>query len=225
MRRLVQLLVILALPVFLVLTSVRMLMTPAFARWEYRRPGFPNPTVFPVEARQSTVETTLAYVKGAGDDRLITELTLKDGRRVYNAREVRHLRDVRNVTRAAFTVHLVTGLFLLAALVYLSVTERGRPAAWALVGGSVLTVVLLIGIGAVAALSFNAFFVRFHRIFFEGNTWIFPETDSLIQLFPEKFWFDAAMLIVLLSLLQAVLLEGVGLLWLGLTRRRSATAL
>lgn len=220
MRRVVQLLAILALPVFLVLTSVRALMTPTFARWEYSRPGFPTPTVFPIEARESTVETTLAYVKGAGDDRLITELTLEDGRRVYNAREVRHLRDVRNVTRGAFTVHLVTGLFLLAALVYLSATERGRPAAWALLGGSLFTAVLIVGIGAVAALSFRFFFVRFHRIFFEGDTWIFPETDSLIQLFPEKFWFDAAMLIVLLSLLQAVLLAGVGLLWLGLTRRR-----
>jgi len=220
MRRFVQLLAILALPVFLVLTSVRALMTPAFARWEYSRPGFPNPTVFPVEARQSTVDTTLAYVKGAGDDSLITELTLEDGRRVYNAREVRHLRDVRNVTRAAFALHLVTGLFLLAALVYLGVTERGRPAAWALVGGSLLTAVLIIGIGLVAAFSFQVFFVRFHRIFFEGNTWIFPETDTLIQLFPEKFWFDASMIIVLLSLAQAALLAGIGLIWLGLSRRR-----
>jgi integral membrane protein (TIGR01906 family) len=220
MRRLVQLLVLLALPVFLVLTSMRLLMTPAFARWEYQRPGFPDPTVFPIEARQRTVDITLAYVKGAGDDSLIADLWLEDGRPVYNAREVRHLRDVRILTGRAFTVHLVTGLFLLAAVAYLGVTNRGRLAARALLAGSLFTVALIVAIGLVAALSFQFFFVRFHRIFFEGDTWIFPQTDTLIQLFPEKFWFDAALIIVLLTLAQAALIGGAALIWLGVSRRR-----
>ena len=28
----------------------------------------------------------------------------------------------------------------------------------------------------------------FHRIFFEGDTWRFPSSDTLIRLYPDAFW-------------------------------------
>ena len=39
-------------------------------------------------------------------------------------------------------------------------------------------------------MSFDALFTEFHRIFFEGDTWLFLYSDSLIRLFPERFWQD-----------------------------------
>ncbi len=40
-------------------------------------------------------------------------------------------------------------------------------------------------------LDFSALFTGFHRIFFTGDTWLFYTSDSLIRLFPERFWSDA----------------------------------
>ncbi len=76
-------------------------------------------------------------------------------------------------------------------------------------------------IGLVAAFAFRFFFVRFHRIFFEGETWLFPGTDTLIQVFPEKFWFDAALLIVILTLIEAAVIGLLALTWLGIHRQRA----
>jgi len=43
-------------------------------------------------------------------------------------------------------------------------------------------------------------------VFFEGDTWLFLPTDTLIRLYPEKFWFDAAVGIGGLTLLEAIAL-------------------
>lgn len=219
-RFLLQILIILLLPVLLVLTNVRMMMTSSFARWEYAKPDFPDPTVIPVEARQPIVDTTLAYVKGTGDESLIADLTFDDGRRVYNQREVRHLTDVRVLVRQATIVHLASGLVLLLAAGFLVWMGRGDATARALAMGSGLTVALIGAIGVVAAFAFRFFFIRFHLTFFEGDTWMFPATDTLIQVFPEKFWFDVSLLIVLLTLVEAVVVGVVALAWLGIRRRQ-----
>ncbi|RME44843.1 MAG: TIGR01906 family membrane protein [Chloroflexi bacterium] len=221
MRFLLQVLIILLLPVFLTLTNVRILMTSSFARWEYAKPDFPNPTIVPLEDRQPIVDTTLAYVKGAGDESLIADMTFDDGRPVYNQREIRHLTDVRVLVRRTSIAHIVSGLVILLGAAYLIWTGRSRAAARALATGSALTVGIIGGIGIIAALAFRFFFVRFHRIFFEGGTWMFPTTDTLIQVFPEKFWFDASLLIVILTLVEAAVIGVLALAWLGIRRRRA----
>lgn len=235
MRFLTQILIILLIPVVLILTNVQLLMTSAFARWEYAKPGFPAPaevvrqggtsvsegvTVVPLERRQSIVDTTLEYVRGAGDEAMIAEdLTFENGQRVYNQREVQHLTDVRVLVSQATVVHIVSAVVILLAIGFLVWTSRGPAAARALAGGAGLTVAFIGFIGVVAALAFRFFFVRFHRVFFEGETWMFPNTDTLIQIFPEKFWFDASLLIVLLTLIEAAAIGFLALVW----RRRKTT--
>lgn len=240
MRFISRVLIVLLLPVFLVLASVRVLMTSSFARWEYSKANFPDPGqvvradagsaadlaseeahIVPVEARQSIVDATLAYVKGAGDESLLADLTFDDGRRVYNQREVRHLTDVRVLVRQASVVHFLSSLVLLLSVGFLVWSGRSQSGARALVAGSGLTVGFVGLIGLIAYSAFRFFFVRFHLMFFEGTTWLFPSTDTLIQIFPEKFWFDASLLIVLLTLVEAVVVGVVALAWLAIRRRQT----
>jgi len=44
------------------------------------------------------------------------------------------------------------------------------------------------------------FFVAFHEVFFDPGTWVFRYSDTLIRLFPERFWRDAFLAIAALSL-------------------------
>ena len=37
---------------------------------------------------------------------------------------------------------------------------------------------------------FWSFFAGFHSIFFEGDSWLFEYSDTLIRLFPLRFWQD-----------------------------------
>jgi len=68
-------------------------------------------------------------------------------------------------------------------------------------------------VGLIAALGiglspeiFWSFFAGFHRLFFEGNSWLFAYSDTLIRLFPIRFWQDAFLLAALISSAGGLLL-------------------
>jgi integral membrane protein (TIGR01906 family) len=56
--------------------------------------------------------------------------------------------------------------------------------------GAFRTIALILTILAAVWLNFDQLFTQFHRIFFEGDTWLFYFSDTLIRLFPLKFWQD-----------------------------------
>ena len=51
---------------------------------------------------------------------------------------------------------------------------------------------------------FDWLFVVFHRIFFSGDTWLFLYSDTLIRLFPERFWSDTFLMVGGLTALMAL---------------------
>jgi integral membrane protein (TIGR01906 family) len=63
------------------------------------------------------------------------------------------------------------------------------------------------------AISWGQFFTAFHRVFFEGNTWIFPRSDTLIRLFPNRFWVDIGATIVGLLVIDALALGVASYAW------------
>jgi integral membrane protein (TIGR01906 family) len=210
LRRLAQLAIILALPVFLVLTNVRLLTSEAYLRYEYSKPGFPKPKRFTVEERMEFARTSVAYLLTDASIERLRDLA-DDSGPIYNERELRHMEDVKVLTRKAFPLHVGLGLFLLTligGMVYLGGEPRSA-ALQGLVGGAVLTWVIMVGLTLLVALNFNWFFTQFHLIFFEGDTWLFPATDTLIRLFPPQFWFDASLILGLLTLAQAAVIGGV----------------
>jgi integral membrane protein (TIGR01906 family) len=54
--------------------------------------------------------------------------------------------------------------------------------------------------------AFSLLFVGFHRIFFEGDSWLFLHSDTLIRLFPERFWRDTFIFVIGLTSLFAALI-------------------
>jgi len=43
----------------------------------------------------------------------------------------------------------------------------------------------------IAVLDFDRFFAYFHKPLFEGDSWLFPAGELLVQLFPESYWMFA----------------------------------
>jgi integral membrane protein (TIGR01906 family) len=54
------------------------------------------------------------------------------------------------------------------------------------------------------------FFAGFHALFFEGDSWLFLYSDTLIRLFPLRFWQDAFLWAAVIALGGGVAL-GLGL--------------
>ena len=62
----------------------------------------------------------------------------------------------------------------------------------------------LFHLGLIAA--FSVLFVFFHQVFFDPDTWTFLFSDTLIRLFPQRFWEVAFGAVAVATLLQAGLL-------------------
>ena len=87
-------------------------------------------------------------------------------------------------------------------------------AARSLLYGGIATLIFITFIGFFAAFAFDSFFVTFHHLFFEGDTWLFNYTDSLIQFYPEPFWITASLGIALFVFICAVIVSLIGWFWM-----------
>ncbi len=202
-----RLLLTLALPPLLVLTSVRLVMTNLFVQIEYHRPGFPADRYgFSRDERLHYAAFAVRYLHNDAGIEYLGNLAFPDGGPLFNERELRHMADVKAVTRAAFQVH--RALLIAAGVSALLLARRRitRRALWRALGdGGLLTIVLILVLVMLVVASWDVFFDGFHALFFEGDTWVFRTSDTLIRLFPEQFWFDAALAVAFLTVSGSLL--------------------
>ena len=183
-----------------VLTTVRIFLSPAFIQFEYRTPNFPpDPYGFTRADRLFWSEISREYLlNNAGID-FLSSLRFSDGTPVYNERELRHMVDVKNVVQSMLKVWYVSLAGLLVLAMWAWFGGWWRTFRRGLARGGWLTVVLVGLIIFFVLISFGAFFVGFHEVFFSPGTWIFYYSDTLIRLFPERFWRDAFLTVGILS--------------------------
>jgi integral membrane protein (TIGR01906 family) len=144
---------------------------------------------------------------------------------LFNARETAHMADVRSLVQLMFTVQVIAAAAVITLIVAIAVLFPVRVLAAAALYGSLLTVALLglAGMGAMAG--FDAFWDQFHGIAFTNDLWqLDPDTDHLIQMYPEAFWQDAVTMLGGLITIQALALGIVSGLYLVLTRPRESVA-
>lgn len=208
--RLLQIAVILAIPATLLAVSLRITTAPWFPRWEYHKPDFPaDPYGLTTEERVRLAEICVEYlITRAGID-LLANLEL-EGRPAFNDRELQHMVDVKRVLWGLLWAGALGGMIVLAGSALLFSRRPLRPyGLGALRGGALLTLGLLAAVGGLMLFRWDVFFTGFHELLFPPDTWTFPTSDTLIRLYPEKFWMDAGMVIVVLVLAQAVALGAI----------------
>lgn len=200
-------LVTVLVPVALVLTGVRAMLSSPFLYFEYNTPNFPeDPYNFTKQERLYWSHIALEYLVNEAGIEFLGDLRFADGTPVYNERELRHMLDVKNAVRATLAVwYLSLGLLLVLGTWAWRAGWLG--AYWRGVGrGGWLTVMLLGTTIAFVLLSFGVFFVAFHNVFFEEGTWLFYYSDTLIRLFPERFWRDIFIYVGAFALLAGLAL-------------------
>ena len=209
----------LAAPLLLVTGAVRLVMSYEFLRFEYLRADFPADSYgFSVQDRLMHAPYGIDYLlNGEGIDflgalRLPGEkcwppLPAADDCPMYQARALAHLVDAKRIVKTVFSLAFLLGLTAggLACLAYRS-PERRLAIRKGLIHGSFLTLVAVAVIAVLALTAWDFFFDRFHELFFAAGTWRFAFSDTLIRLFPERFWVDAAIAIGLLSSAAAIII-------------------
>ena len=210
-------------PPTLVANALGVLATETFVRYELGREDFPADRYGLTDGQREDLALLglRAIEPGSEGVDLLERATLPDGSPAFDERELAHMEDVRTlfvpIQRGRLVVVLVVAV-LAAALVRTrlrTVVPRG------LLAGALATLTVAVLLVPVILLGFDGFFTRFHEVFFEGETWRFSSTDTLIRIYPERFWEDVSLLAAALTVVQALVLAPLAWWWLRAARRRS----
>jgi integral membrane protein (TIGR01906 family) len=196
--KLTYLLTALLTPIVLLGFALRLLLSPLFLQVEYRMPGFPADDYgFTRADRLHWAPFAVDYLVNNADISYLGDLRFNDGTPLYNGRELSHMADVKRVTKSALNIFYgaLAGLALLGLWskrpqqwqAYRQGLKRGG---WIMIGlAGTVAVIVLVGMFLMPNL-FWAFFSGFHALFFTGDSWLFLYSDTLIRLFPLRFWQD-----------------------------------
>ena len=131
---------------------------------------------------------------------------------LFNERELVHLQDVRSLVQLDYWVQR-GALFLI--IIFVFVLLFGFKARWrmlvkGLYRGGLITMGLMVVLALWAFFGFEQFFILFHLVSFPNEYWMLdPNTDYLIRLFPEGFFYDAALLGFGAVILGALLISAI----------------
>ena len=202
--RVMQVLLAAFYPVILLVLAVRAVTSPLFLWVEYNRPGFPGDGYgFSTDDRMTYGSYAVDYLSNWSGPRYLGELVNRSGDPLFQEGEVSHMADVKMVILSAFAGGTLLILLAIIAIIYLRRRSTGGVRR-GLFAGSIVTLVIILGLGTLAALGWEQFFTEFHRVFFANGTWTFSLEDTLIRLFPGQFWVDAGIVIGALVLIASV---------------------
>lgn len=125
-----------------------------------------------------------------------------------------HFREVKRIFTAVQYLCMGSGI---ASLIGIIRHARSRRLGYLKIAG-ILTFAIPLLLGALAAVSWERFFVVFHRIFFRNDYWLFDSrTDPVILILPDAYFLHCALLILLL-----IVLGGLFCFWIYGKRKRAA---
>lgn len=178
-------------PILLITTAMRIALSPIFVNIEYNLPNFP-PDVYGFTTAERLVwaNYSIQYLLGKVSEEEFSNLEFPDGTPLFNAREISHMIDVRDLTVVMLNVWRVLLVFFIIVLFLGWKNNWLRTLAHYLENGAKFTIAITLGIFLYVMVNFNHLFTIFHQVFFEGDSWLFYLSDTLIRLFPIKFWQD-----------------------------------
>lgn len=203
------------LPLFLILGNVEYITKSDWLySYDWWRNGIPERSGLTVSELDSGADQIKDYF--TNDEEFLDLRVNYRGEEVslYNEREILHMVDVKALMQGVFTLVRVTGgialLIAIAGLFYYRERFWGKAMLalrWSALGSGALVAVFSIAV----IINFDWVFTQFHFLSFANDLWLLnPRTDYLLIMFPQRFFFEATVIIAVLSVAQfAVLMYAV----------------
>ncbi|UCC61062.1 MAG: TIGR01906 family membrane protein [Dehalococcoidia bacterium] len=130
---------------------------------------------------------------------------------LFNEREIAHLKDVKGLIRLAYYLQLASAIYI--ALYIAGSFAVRRRALWPdfakrLVWGGGTTVAFLAIFGFWAATDFDSLFLLFHLVGFRNDLWQLYPGDTMILMFPQGFFNEAALFVAGATIVEAIMIAG-----------------
>ncbi|HEV7665343.1 MAG TPA: TIGR01906 family membrane protein [Chloroflexota bacterium] len=217
LRGLVSLAFIVSVPLLIIGTSLRGLVTDRDLMLQgFRDNQVALTTGLDDPQLQRIADAFVAYFQAPRGQIQMQVTAFGQSRPLFNAKEVTHMEDVQALIQVFLNLQLVAVAVVVVRLTMAVAVDRstlavGREMLWS----TALMIGLVVLVGVLSLLDFEGLWTRFHQIAFRNDLWLLdPNTDYLIMLFPEPFWFTATIRMALTVGLQTIGLAVVGALLL-----------
>jgi integral membrane protein (TIGR01906 family) len=140
---------------------------------------------------------------------------------LFNNEETINFKDVRKLCRFDYNVLLGTFCYCLVFSLINIFWRKGKyrkNLARDTIKGSVLTLGLMLLLGIGTLVDFNNLFYQFHLLVFTNSFW--SAEGNMLLLFPDGFWYDAAVYCVVAIALLAIILGGISWTYLHYRRKK-----
>jgi len=211
---LVSLAFVLLLPLLIIGTSLRGLVTDR----DFMLRGFEDNHVTTTTGLDDAqlgriADAFVAYFQAPRGQNQLQVTAFGQPRPLFNDREVAHMEDVQALIQFFLRMQLIAAAVVVVRLAFAILVDRsavplGRDMLWS----TGLMVGLVILVGVLSLLDFDALWTRFHQVAFRNDLWqLDPNSDYLIMLFPEPFWFAATIRMATSVALQTALVALLGI--------------
>jgi Protein of unknown function (DUF1461). len=162
------LVVILAMfiPFIILMGGVRLIMSPAFAEFEYDRAGFPlDPYGMETRERKQWAGYSIRYLTNSEPIDYLGNLQNFQGQKIFTESELSHMVDVKEVVQGALLAwYIIIGLSV-AILGWFLIMGQWSLLRQAFQAGGWVTLGFIGALLIFLLVSFDTLFDRFHRLF------------------------------------------------------------
>ena len=184
----------------------------SFYQKEYVKNNTTAETGMSEEDLWDTTEVLFDYLHDFRDDLNVQHEVNGTVREIFDSREKAHMVDVKNLYLNTIKVRNILAivgiiLFSISCLLskkqYISNMYIGYKRSVALLFSIIFAILIY------AAIDFNSFWIQFHYLFFTNDLFFLdPNTEILINMVPEQFFFDLVMRIILMFISSVIVLFG-----------------
>ena len=207
---------VVAVPLFLLLTNVRIAaMEPRVYEYSYSANDVPAVTGIDRPQLDRAARDIVAYFRN-DEPFLGTRVTIAGAEQpLFSPREVLHMRDVKDLFQLVFTLHEIAFVYIVAYVAAVFVWSHERSLArlgQQLVRAGVATAAGLALAAAAVFVGFDNLFEQFHLLSFSNDLWLLdPSRDHLIQMFPRDFWFNVSLAVGVATIFEGGLVALLGI--------------
>ena len=193
-RGIVSVAFILLLPLLLISTSLRGLVTDRdFMLRGFRDNEVARTTGLDDPQLERIANAFVTYFQGPPGQIQMQVTVNGQSRPLFNDREVTHMEDVQALIQWVLRMQIVAAVVVIVRVVFaLAVDRTPEPLGRDLLLSAALMVALVVLVGVLSVIDFSELWTRFHQVAFRNDLWqLDPTRDYLIMLFPEPFWYTA----------------------------------
>lgn len=143
-------------------------------------------------------QNLLDYIKGKRNDLNFTSIIKNKETEFFSYRDKLHMVDVKNIFMWINIARYVTIALLILITFLISFNNKIKiNTSKCFVLSSILGALPFVMLLLLMYLDFNKYFTIFHKIFFRNDLWLLdPNTDRLVNIFPEEFFLNMAIKIL-----------------------------